>query len=102
MRILPWLYLSQSNEDLTPLWYLGVGEGKDIRGSASIEGLLNPQVLAQPHRTGQLPQGLVPFSHIFFLIRKHGSSSFWVEWEGAKARFSLLVPPSLQHGSLFP
>lgn len=51
----PWLYLSQS--DLPPSLALSCWVGKDT-SSASFQGPLSPQVLAQPPRTGQPPQVL--------------------------------------------
>lgn len=81
-------------------WHLGVGEGKGTRGSASFQGPLNPQLLAQPPRTWQPSQVPGPFSHMIFLVRNRRSSSSWVEWDGAKTRFSLLEDP--WHGGLFP
>ena len=92
----------RSGHSPPPTWYLGVGKGKDTRGSASLQRPLSPQVLAHPSRTGQLPPVPGPFSHLIFLVRKHGPLSFWIEWNGAKTRFSLLVPPLPWHGSRSP
>lgn len=84
-----------------PLGLLVLGRGRTQEAVPSFRDPLSPQDLGHPFRTGQLPYVPGPFSHLIFLVRKHGPSSFQIEWNGAKARFSLLVPPLPRHGSLF-
>lgn len=62
------------------------GEDPDLAVSVPIRSGPSP-----PLGTLVLERGRPLLSSDF--LGQHGSSSFWIEWDGAKARFSLLVPP---------